>query len=231
MVEGVCREISSSVPQFRTQKNTPWSFENIRFTFSSSVCIILTRPCFCPHQICGSVVDTRESPRSYKWWVQSLISRIFMSLSFLVQFFFYVGRDNINRQDVEEIDELFYDVKSSVKLLAEQEDKYMKWYALPEKKERAFFRPFTSMVLNRLINFSSGHFGRVHVHLSTTCARAHQCSPRVHFQSRSLHERSVVVVTILLMFSNALSKALPRWSSPLFQSDRGVTWMFCMLCL
>ncbi|XP_015769716.1 PREDICTED: ruvB-like 1 [Acropora digitifera] len=36
------------------------------------------------------------------------------------------GRDNINRQDVEEIDELFYDVKSSVKLLAEQEDKYMK---------------------------------------------------------------------------------------------------------
>ena len=50
-----------------------------------------------------------------------------MSLSFRVQFFFLcVGRDNINRQDVEEIDELFYDVKSSVKLLAEQEDKYMK---------------------------------------------------------------------------------------------------------
>ena len=51
-----------------------------------------------------------------------------MRLSFLAQsiFFFDVGRDNINRQDVEEIDELFYDVKSSVKLLAEQEDKYMK---------------------------------------------------------------------------------------------------------
>ena len=66
------------------------------------------------------------------------------------------------------------------------------------------------MVLNRLINFSSGHYGRVHVYMLTTCARALQCSPRVHFQSRSLHERRVVLVTILLMFSNALSKALPR---------------------
>lgn len=75
---------------------------------------------------------------------------------------------------------------------------------------KAFFRPFTSMVLNRLINFSSGHCARVHVHMLTTCARALQCSPRVHFQSRSLHERSVVLVTILFMFSNALSKALHR---------------------
>lgn len=36
------------------------------------------------------------------------------------------GRENINRQDVEEINELFYDAKSSAKLLAEHEDKYMK---------------------------------------------------------------------------------------------------------
>lgn len=36
------------------------------------------------------------------------------------------GRESINRQDVEEINELFYDAKSSAKLLAEQEDKYMK---------------------------------------------------------------------------------------------------------
>lgn len=76
-----------------------------------------------------------------------------------------------------------------------------------EKKERAFFRPFTSRVLNRLINFSSGHFARVRVHLLTSCT---SCSPHVHFQSRSLHERSVVLATILLMFSNALTKALPR---------------------
>ena len=50
----------------------------------------------------------------------------FHEFEFSSSIFFYVGRDNINRQDVEEIDELFYDVKSSVKLLAEQEDKYMK---------------------------------------------------------------------------------------------------------
>lgn len=36
------------------------------------------------------------------------------------------GRSSINRQDVEEINELFYDAKSSAKLLAEHEDKYMK---------------------------------------------------------------------------------------------------------
>lgn len=36
------------------------------------------------------------------------------------------GRTSINRQDVEEINELFYDAKSSAKLLAEHEDKYMK---------------------------------------------------------------------------------------------------------
>ena len=36
------------------------------------------------------------------------------------------GREVIAREDVEEINELFYDAKSSAKLLAEQEDKYMK---------------------------------------------------------------------------------------------------------
>ena len=36
------------------------------------------------------------------------------------------GRESINREDVEEINELFYDAKSSAKLLAEHEDKYMK---------------------------------------------------------------------------------------------------------
>ena len=36
------------------------------------------------------------------------------------------GRESISREDVEEINELFYDAKSSAKLLAEQEDKYMK---------------------------------------------------------------------------------------------------------
>jgi RuvB-like protein 1 (pontin 52) len=36
------------------------------------------------------------------------------------------GREAVTREDVEEINELFYDAKSSAKLLAEQEDKYMK---------------------------------------------------------------------------------------------------------
>ena len=36
------------------------------------------------------------------------------------------GRGVVAREDVEEINELFYDAKSSAKLLAEQEDKYMK---------------------------------------------------------------------------------------------------------
>lgn len=36
------------------------------------------------------------------------------------------GREAIGREDVEEINELFYDAKSSAKLLADQEDKYMK---------------------------------------------------------------------------------------------------------
>lgn len=36
------------------------------------------------------------------------------------------GRDSIARDDVQEISELFYDAKSSAKMLAELEDKYMK---------------------------------------------------------------------------------------------------------
>ncbi|XP_064386871.1 ruvB-like 1 [Halichondria panicea] len=36
------------------------------------------------------------------------------------------GRETINKEDVGEINELFYDAKSSAKLLAEQEGKYMK---------------------------------------------------------------------------------------------------------
>lgn len=35
------------------------------------------------------------------------------------------GRDTITREDIEEIDSLFYDAKSSAKLLAEQADKYI----------------------------------------------------------------------------------------------------------
>ena len=36
------------------------------------------------------------------------------------------ARESVSREDVEEINELFYDAKSSAKLLAEHEDKYMK---------------------------------------------------------------------------------------------------------
>lgn len=35
------------------------------------------------------------------------------------------GRDIIEPQDISEIDSLFYDAKSSARLLAEQEDKYL----------------------------------------------------------------------------------------------------------
>merc|ERR1712187_957932 len=35
------------------------------------------------------------------------------------------GRETITREDIEEIDSLFYDAKSSAKLLAEQADKYI----------------------------------------------------------------------------------------------------------
>jgi len=35
------------------------------------------------------------------------------------------GRDTITREDIEEIDSLFFDAKSSAKLLAEQADKYI----------------------------------------------------------------------------------------------------------
>ena len=36
------------------------------------------------------------------------------------------GQDGISRAEIEEINELFFDAKSSAKVLAEQEDKFMK---------------------------------------------------------------------------------------------------------
>ena len=36
------------------------------------------------------------------------------------------GKDTISREEIAEINELFYDAKSSAKILAEQMDKYMK---------------------------------------------------------------------------------------------------------
>lgn len=36
------------------------------------------------------------------------------------------GKDSIEKEHVEEISELFYDAKSSAKILADQQDKYMK---------------------------------------------------------------------------------------------------------
>jgi len=35
------------------------------------------------------------------------------------------GRDTVTREDIEEIDQLFYDAKSSAKLLAANADKYI----------------------------------------------------------------------------------------------------------
>lgn len=36
------------------------------------------------------------------------------------------GKDSISKEEIEEINKLFYDAKASAKILAEQEDKYMK---------------------------------------------------------------------------------------------------------
>ena len=41
-------------------------------------------------------------------------------------FLLFPGQDVISKAEVEEISELFYDAKSSAKMLAEQGDKYMK---------------------------------------------------------------------------------------------------------
>ena len=40
----------------------------------------------------------------------------------------YLGRDNITKEDVEEIADLFYDAKSSAKILTEKKDKYLYWF-------------------------------------------------------------------------------------------------------
>lgn len=40
------------------------------------------------------------------------------------------GKDSIEKEHVEEINELFYDAKSSAKILADQQEKYMKWSCL-----------------------------------------------------------------------------------------------------
>lgn len=40
------------------------------------------------------------------------------------------GKDAITSEEIDEINKLFYDAKSSAKILAEQEDKYMKWGAV-----------------------------------------------------------------------------------------------------
>lgn len=37
------------------------------------------------------------------------------------------GKDSIEKEHIEEINELFYDAKSSAKILADQQEKYMKW--------------------------------------------------------------------------------------------------------
>lgn len=40
------------------------------------------------------------------------------------------GKDAITSEEIDEINKLFYDAKSSAKILAEQEDKFMKWGAV-----------------------------------------------------------------------------------------------------
>ena len=45
------------------------------------------------------------------------------------------GRDAIAKEDIEEINDLFYDAKSSAKILSEQSEKFMKWENLPFRTE------------------------------------------------------------------------------------------------
>ena len=54
------------------------------------------------------------------------LDSLFLHVQLTILSLCHAGRESINRQDVEEINELFYDAKSSAKLLAEQDDKYMK---------------------------------------------------------------------------------------------------------
>lgn len=44
------------------------------------------------------------------------------------------GRDSIGKDEIEETNKLFFDAKSSAKILAEQEDKYMKWSVSIKRK-------------------------------------------------------------------------------------------------
>lgn len=36
------------------------------------------------------------------------------------------GKDNVTKEEVEEVDRLFFDAKASAKILQEQEDKFLK---------------------------------------------------------------------------------------------------------
>ena len=58
--------------------------------------------------------------------VHVTLSRNTFKAFYSMGLFSFLGQETITRAEIEEINELFYDAKSSAKLLAEQGDKYMK---------------------------------------------------------------------------------------------------------
>ena len=78
------------------------------------------------HNFCSPVnpiINDQSSNSQYNY----VDVEMYMLLIFVTKFYFILlGRDGISKADVEEINELFFDAKASAKMLAEQEDKYMK---------------------------------------------------------------------------------------------------------
>lgn len=71
------------------------------YTHKNTVCKIKDKPLYC-----------------YRYSVQLLTpSNLLAKIN---------GKDAITSEEIDEINKLFYDAKSSAKILAEQEDKYMK---------------------------------------------------------------------------------------------------------
>lgn len=68
--------------------------------------------------ICGHCFTPALAPIPFRYSVQLLTpANLLAKIN---------GKDSIEKEHVEEISELFYDAKSSAKILADQQDKYMK---------------------------------------------------------------------------------------------------------
>lgn len=71
----------------------------------------------------GKVLPLHCSPSSLLPWPFRYSVQLLTPANLLAKI---NGKDSIEKEHVEEISELFYDAKSSAKILADQQDKYMK---------------------------------------------------------------------------------------------------------